>query len=140
MSSPTFPQPGTLARLRARAVITALVLAWLGDDPAQAQTSPAFGLPVSASQSSAPDQMPLADYLGLLQKISPAAETGARTYLAAVQLRCGRVLGTPDLRRALSDGEGDPLLLGLIRAAHLQDGAARQRLIAEMRCPQGAPR
>ena len=66
-------------------------------NPGRAQTSPAFG-PVSTPSTAAPaDDMPLADYLGLLRQIAPAAEQGARTYLAAAQLRCGRAPTTTEL-------------------------------------------
>ena len=84
--------------------------------------------------------MPLADYLGLLRQIAPAAEQGARTYLAAAQLRCGRAPTTTELRQALSEGDGHPALMGLIRAAHQQDKAARDRWIAQIPCPRGAAR
>ena len=36
----------------------------------------------------------MADYLGLLAQIAPAAEEGARAYLQAYQQRCGRQLAT----------------------------------------------
>ncbi len=110
---------------------------------ALAQTSsPAFG-PLSPSSAPAPDtagEMPLADYLGLLKQIAPAAESGARTYLAAVRLRCGRELTTAELRRAVSEGEGNPALMGLIRAGHQKDTAARDRLVAQFPCPRGGTR
>lgn len=107
---------------------------------AQAQTNPAFG-PLSATpgQDTSGD-MPLADYLGLLKQIAPAAENGARTYLGALQLRCGRTLTTAELRQAVSEGEGNPALMGLIRAAHQKDTAARDRLVAQLPCPRGGTR
>ncbi|SDZ37329.1 hypothetical protein [Delftia lacustris] len=108
--------------------------------PARAQTSPAFGPPPATSRSDTSDDIPLVDYLGLLQKIAPAAEEGARTYLAANQLRCARTLTTAELRRAMSQGDGDPLLMGLVRAAHLKDTAARDRLVAQIPCTPGAAR
>jgi hypothetical protein len=52
-----------------------------------------------------------------------------------VQLRCRRTLTTEELRIALSQGEGNPALLGLIRAAHTQDLASRERWIAQVSCP-----
>ncbi|MFP5472924.1 MAG: hypothetical protein ACLGJD_04735 [Gammaproteobacteria bacterium] len=107
---------------------------------ALAQTSPAFG-PLSAPPSQdASGDMPLADYLGLLKQIAPAAESGARTYVAAMQLRCGRALTTAELRQAVSEGEGNPALMGLIRAAHQKDTAARDRLISQLPCPRGGAR
>lgn len=111
---------------------------------AMAQTSPAFGPlsgpPTNSSAAPAAYGMPLADYLGLLQQIAPAAESGARTYLAAVQLRCRRALNTEELRFAISQGEGNPVLMGLIRAAHTDDTATRDRWIAQLACPPGGSR
>ena len=96
---------------------------------------------MSTPSTAAPaDDMPLADYLGLLRQIAPAAEQGARTYLAAAQLRCGRAPTTTELRQALSEGDGHPALMGLIRAAHQQNKAARDRWIAQIPCPRGAAR
>ncbi len=94
-----------------------------------AQTSPAQGSPTSA------DDMPLADYLGLLRQIAPAAEDGAKAYLAAFRQRCGRTVSTAELRRAVSEGQGDPVLMGLIRASQLRDAHAREQWLARLRCP-----
>ncbi len=96
-----------------------------------AQTSPAQGNLASA------DDMPLADYLGLLRQIAPAAEDGAKAYLAAFRQRCGRTVSTAELRRAISDGQGDPVLMGLIRASQLRDAHAREQWLARLRCPVG---
>lgn len=93
-----------------------------------AQTSPAHG-PIPGK----PD-MPLSDYLGLLAQIAPAAQEGAQTYLSAFQQRCGRPLTTAELRRSLSQGDGDPVLMGLIRASHLRDTAARDHWVQQLRC------
>ena len=139
-SPPARRQAGHGTRTANSAAAAALLACGL----ATAQTSPAHG-PIASSPGSgptamAPDRMPLADYLALLHRLSPAAEAGARTYLAAVRLRCGSTLDTPELRRALSEGDGDPVLIGLIRAAQLQDTAARQRLVSQLRCPPGAAR
>jgi hypothetical protein len=79
--------------------------------------------------------MPLADYLGLLRQIAPAAEAGTKDYLAAFERRCGRALTATELRQAISDGDGDPVLMGLIRASHLQDTVAREQLAGQIRCP-----
>lgn len=122
-------------------ILAALLLGHaLAASIAQAQTNPAFG-PLSATpgQDTSGD-MPLADYLGLLKQIAPAAESGARTYLGALQLRCGRTLTTAELRQAASEGEGNPALMGLIRAAYQKDAAARDRLVAQLPCPRGGTR
>ena len=114
---------------------TSLIVALLALSAAgqtSAQTSPARGpIPVAA-------QMPMEDYLGLLRQIAPAAETGARQYLAAIRLKCSRNLGSDELRIALGQDSGDPQLLELIRASHLRDEAGRERAMRQVRCPQGS--
>ena len=55
-------------------------------------------------------------------------------------LRCGRALSTAELRQAVSEGEGNPALMGLIRAAHQKDTSARDRLVAQLPCPRGGAR
>ncbi len=104
--------------------------------PVWGQTSPARG-PLPKSDAHA-DEMPRDDYLGLLQQIAPAAEAGARVYLAVFQRRCGRPMRTSELRRALSQGDGDPVLLGLIRASHLRDAVGEAQWAQQVRCPGGS--
>lgn len=123
-----------MSRLAPRLV--AVALAACAGLPVWGQTSPARGaLPNSDAYA---DEMPLDDYLGLLQRIAPAAETGARAYLVAFQQRCGRPMRTSELRRALSQGDGDPVLLGLIRASHLRDAAGEAQWTRQVRCPDGS--
>ena len=90
------------------------------------------------------DDVPMNDYLGLLAQISPAAREGAQSYLQASQRRCGRVLTTQELRRAVSDGDGDPVLMGMIRANHPSQQAQRdvtlQQLAQRIRCDQRSGR
>ncbi|PZQ01888.1 MAG: hypothetical protein DI587_03440 [Variovorax paradoxus] len=107
---------------------------------AMAQTSPAHGPLAAPGGSPASRARELADYLGLLQQIAPAAEGGARTYLAAVQLRCGRSLDVAELRLAMTQDGGDPVLMGLIRATATQDMASRQRWVGQLTCATGAKR
>ncbi|MFZ2285990.1 hypothetical protein [Rhodoferax sp.] len=114
------------------ALVAALTL--IAHSSTQAQTSPARG----SLQST--NDMPLADYLGLLQQIAPAAEEGTKTYLAAFHQRCGRTLSTVELRRAMTQGEGDPVLMGLIRASHLKDATARDHWVQQLRCPDKGAR
>lgn len=122
-------------------ILAALLLGHgLAASIAHAQTSPAFGSLSAAPSQDTSGDMPLADYLGLLKQIAPAAESGARTYLGALQLRCGRTLTAAELRQAVSEGEGNPALMGLIRAAHQKDTAARDRLVAQLPCPRGGTR
>ena len=96
-----------------------------------AQAAPASpAVPIS-------DDMPLADYLALLAQIAPAAHEGAQAYLQAFRQRCGRPLRTTELRRAMSEGDGDPVLMGMVRASHLRDanGLAQlgQRVVCDHR-------
>ncbi|WP_418319592.1 hypothetical protein [Piscinibacter sakaiensis] len=97
---------------------------------------------VTTGASSQPltfEEMPVEDYLGLLRQIAPAAEAGARTYVAAHAARCGHPLSTAALRRAVADGQGDPALMAMIRAAQVKDQAAMQRLAQALSCqPRGA--
>ena len=90
------------------------------------------------------DDVSLDDYLGLLAQISPAARDGAQGYLQAFQRRCGRALTTQELRRAVSDGDGDPVLMGMIRANHPSQQAQRdvtlQQLAQRIRCDQRSGR
>ena len=70
------------------------------------------------------EEMPMADFLGLLAQIAPAAREGAEAYMQAFEQRCGRALRTAELRRAMSEGDGDPVLMGMIRASQLRDAKA----------------
>ena len=87
-----------------------------------------------------PDAMPMADYLGLLGQISPAAQRGAQAYLLAFERRCGRPLRTAQLRQAMADGDGDPVLMAMIRASQLRDISALGALGQRIRCEQGSAR
>ena len=119
--------------LVAIAVLSAFI-AMLAFSPAQAQTSPARGA------ITAEGDMPMADFLALLQQIAPAAGDGAKVYLGAYRLQCGRMLSTAELRHALAREGGDPGLMGLIRASQPQDLAARNQLVRQIRCPAGGAR
>lgn len=83
-------------------------------------------------------EMPMGDYLGLLAQISPAAREGAEAYLLAHRRRCGGELSTTALRRALSDGSGDPVLIGMMRASQQRDAAGLAALSLRVAC-QGRP-
>jgi hypothetical protein len=112
------------------------LLAFMGAN-ALAQTSPATGPLAAPAAQTAHGDIALADYLGLLKQIAPAAEAGARDWLAAMQLRCGRIPPADALRRAISQDSGDTVLMGFIRAAAQQDTSARKALAAQIDC--GAP-
>jgi hypothetical protein len=86
------------------------------------------------------DDIPLDDYLGLLTQIAPAAHDGAQVYLQAFQQRCGRSLKTAELRQAMSDGNGDPALMAMIRASHLRDATALAQLVQRVVCERRSTR
>lgn len=79
-------------------------------------------------------EMPISDYLGLLEQIAPAAREGAQAYAQAFQRRCGRALTTAELRRVISAGDGDPVLMGLIRASQVRDATAITELGQRVTC------
>lgn len=114
------------------ATLLAFALSAAGSAPACAQTSPA--------QPGAPgtSEMPIEDYLALLARIAPAAHDGARAYRQAWQRRCGRPLTTAELRVAMAVGDGNPVLMGMIRASHLGDPAALASLASQIDCTRGA--
>lgn len=114
-------------------VATLALLLGLVANGSSAQTS-------NGMSRAATEDVPMDDYLGLLAQISPAARDGAQAYLQAFQRRCGRALTTQELRRAVSDGDGDPVLMGMIRAYHPSQQAQReaslQQLAQRIRCDQ----
>jgi hypothetical protein len=81
------------------------------------------------------DDVPIDTYLTLLSQVAAPARDGAEAYMAAFRSRCGRALRTVELRRAFAQGNGDPVLMGIIRASHERDTAAVRRLGASIRCP-----
>lgn len=119
-------------------IVAALALATgLMGNGSSAQTA-------SGITPAAAEEVPMDDYLGLLTQISPAARQGAESYLQAFQRRCGRALTTQELRRAVSDGDGDPVLMDMIRANHPSQQAQRdvtlQQLAQRIRCDQWSGR
>ncbi|MEO8248120.1 MAG: hypothetical protein ABI589_02015 [Burkholderiales bacterium] len=83
------------------------------------------------------DDVPIAEYLAMVEQVAPAAREGADIFMAAFRERCGRAIRVSELRAAFADGAGDPILMGMIRAAHAKDGAALTHLRAALRCPRG---
>ena len=97
--------------------------------------SVALAAPAQVQQAPSPStDIPLPDYLGLLAQIAPAARDGAEAYLQAHQRRCGRAITAAELRRAMADGPGDPVLMGMIRASQLRDPKAISALAGRIRC------
>ena len=118
-----------------KALLLLALLGLLTQPAARGQSSPARGPIHGTPTTPGINDMPLADYLGLLRQIAPAAEAGAKDYLASFEQRCGRPLTSIELRREISQGDGDPVLMGLIRASHLRDASAREQLAGQIRCP-----
>lgn len=81
------------------------------------------------------DDVPIDVYLSLLAQVAPPARDGAEAYMAAFRTRCGRAMRTVELRRAFAEGDGNPTLMAMIRAAHQRDTAGLQRLAAQVSCP-----
>jgi hypothetical protein len=121
------PYLASLASLASLVALTAFATAL----PALAQTS---------SEPAVTGDVPMADYLALLQQISPAAHQGAQAYLQAHERRCRRSLSSRELRQAMAEGDGDPLLMAMIRASHLQDGPGLTRLGEQVSCTRKAVR
>ena len=124
--------------MRNAPIVAALALAaGLMANGSSAQTA-------SGITPAAAEDVPMEDYLGLLAQISPAAREGAQAYLQAFQRRCGRALTPQELRRAVSDGDGEPVLMGMIRANHPSQQAQRdvtlQQLAKRIRCDQRSGR
>ncbi|GAC1354841.1 MAG: hypothetical protein NVSMB34_07350 [Variovorax sp.] len=115
--------------------IIVAVLVDLGVVGSQAQTrAEARAADARPGDARPAEDMPLDDYLALLAQISPAARDGAQAYLQAFQRRCGRSLTAAQLRQAVSEGDGDPVLMGMVRASQLQDSAAIQQLGQRIAC------
>ncbi len=94
--------------------------------------------PLHAQAGDAPDAMPLADYLGLLEQIAPAARQGAEAYLAAHHQRCGRTMTTGELRLAMSRDGGSPTLMAMIHASQRRDAQAIAVLARQVSCRKGS--
>lgn len=92
------------------------------------------GAHAQPASGAADGSMPMADYLGLLEQIAPAAREGAEAYLRANQQRCGRALTTQELRRAMAHDSGDRVLMGMIRASQLRDAKALAALAQSLSC------
>lgn len=80
------------------------------------------------------DDVPIDTYLALLAQVAPPARDGAEAYMAAFRSRCGRSLRAVELRRALAEGNGDPVLMGMIRASQLRDAKSVAELARRIDC------
>ena len=82
------------------------------------------------------DDLPMHEYLSMVEQVAPAAREGAEIYMAAFGDRCGRLIRVGELRAAFAEGAGDPVLMGMIRAAFAKDRAALTQLRASLTCPR----
>jgi hypothetical protein len=98
------------------------------------------GVALASPEPIVTGEVPMADYLALLGQIAPAAHRGAQSYLQAHERRCRRSLGSHELRRAMAEGDGDPVLIAMIRASHLHDTQALARLGEQVRCTRSERR
>lgn len=80
------------------------------------------------------DDVEMADYMQALSRLSPAATEGAAAFMQAFLARCGRPLRTLELRRAVAEDAGDPVLMQMIRAAYERDAAAAHGLASQVDC------
>jgi hypothetical protein len=100
-----------------------------------------FSAGTALAQSATPtplkNDVPLDAYMDALARISPAAREGATTYLDAFRRRCGRPLKTVELRQAIAEGVGDPVLMAMMRAAFQRDPATLQHLSDSVSCVRG---
>jgi hypothetical protein len=80
------------------------------------------------------DDVPMDEYLLVLERIAPAAREAAQAYLRAYQENCGHPMQTVQLRQAVAEGSGEPVLMAMIRAAHDQDRDALRSLSARVPC------
>ncbi len=89
---------------------------------------------VSAAMS---DDVPLDEYLRALEQIIPSARDGAEAYMTAFEKKCRRPMRTIELRTAVSEGNGDPILMAMIRASHYKDLSVLESLKTAVSCPAG---
>ena len=57
--------------------------------------------------------------------------------MTAFEKKCGRPLRTIELRAAVAEGNGDPILMAMIRASHYKDLSVLESLATSVPCPAG---
>lgn len=75
-------------------------------------------------------------YLAGLAQIAPPARLAADHYLRGFAARCGRPITVLELRRAFSEGNGEPVLMRMVHAAALEDQNALRALSATVPCQE----
>ena len=113
---------------------TAFALAGLAVAGIAASQTPVTPGAATQPPIAAPAALPMQEYLAVLQRIAPAARDGAEAYLQAFARRCRRELTVAELRRRVADDGGDPLLMQMMRAAHVRNLALLEALAASVRC------
>lgn len=88
----------------------------------------------NASAQAERDDAAMAEYLGLLDQIAPPAREGAEAFMAAFRRKCGRDLRSSELRRAVADGNGNPVLMQMMRAKHDRNESELARLAGLVEC------
>lgn len=92
-----------------------------------------FGMTTANAQEYR-DDVSLEQYLYALGQIMPSAREGAEAYLRAFERHCARRLTTVELRKAIADGDGDPILMSMIRAKQIKDDQAVTTLAGQVSC------
>lgn len=83
------------------------------------------------------EEVTMDEFMAVLAQMPPAVAQAAQEYRDAYQVRCGRPLRVLELRRAFSDGDGDPTLMGMITATHRRDEARVRQLAGQLTCKGG---
>lgn len=91
----------------------------------------------SAAGATLIDEVPLDEYLRALERITPAARDGAEAYMTAFRTKCRRPMRSVELRAAVAEGNGDPILMAMIRASHYKDRDVLDSLATSVQCPAG---
>ncbi len=115
-------------------ILFVLMAVTLSSASALAQSPASKDAPRGTWQEALQDDIPLDSYMAALGQISPAARDGADAYRQAFMRRCGRALKTIELRLAIANGSGDPVLMAMMRAASQRDTTALQRLSDTISC------
>ena len=95
-------------------------------------------LPMASHAQEYRNEISLDQYLYTLGQIAPSAREGAEVYLHAFQHNCARPLTVIELRKAIAEDDGDPVLMSMIRAAHLKDSQALATLSRQVACHTGS--
>lgn len=88
----------------------------------------------SANAQANQEEQAMAEYLGLLSQIAPSARDGAEAFRTAYRRSCGREIRTSELRRAVAEGTGDPVLMQMMRASHERNDPELIRLAGLIQC------